>query len=93
MRVSNFYFEFDLMGAVFIIVVIVIGFSMVMIFVTNNNRDNAIEALGCEKERFLQQDVCQIDNTYHFVDADCNFWGFDCTAQLVNVEGFVVEVK
>ncbi len=93
MRVGNFYFEFDdfIVPLVFIIVMVLL-FGPVL--VKQNAEGNALEELGCDdRERFMKQTVCQIGDTYYFVDIDCNSWGLSCTAQLVSVEGLVVEVR
>ena len=70
---------------IFMTVPLVIGFLFILIVGSDAAEQKAILALGCEPERFLKQDVCQIGDTYHFVDVDCNTWGFDCTAKIVSV--------
>ena len=79
-------------------IMVFIGVMMFLGMLSKSSFISAIDELGCESvlflgDRFLGERVCKVDGAYHFIDVSCNRWGWNCTAQLVKVEGFVVQVK
>ena len=67
---------------------------MVSTMIADNSQMKAVNNLpGCDIARFLDERVCLKDGTYYFVDIQCNRMGWDCTAEIVKVDRFVVELQ